>query len=271
MRNGSEVFVMKKARREKGKPGNAAAPEEQPAETPAAKAAKPGGPVAAPPQPDMAAVLKEMENALFAVKFYPVAVNEESKNEALRKLEGIYAGGSETVRQMLIYMLHENLSQSMELKTMHTLEYFRARGQGAGDPAQHRMSVYRAIFNYNTSLEGLLEFIRLLGRLRGGDDGIKLLTYHYSHLCAAENEASHVLRNAILESLGNSESKYALLALLDYAEYTDSERSFGRIVSALSEWEDRLESLGMPEIEKEAVRERLKRIVTSDFGGSHYG
>jgi hypothetical protein len=237
---------------------------------PAAAGVPEGGERITVDQKDMASVLKEIESAVFAVKFYPVAVNEGSKDEAIAKLEGIYASGSETVRQMLIYTIHENLSASIELKTMHTLEYFKMKGQGA-DPAQQRMNVYRAIFNYNTSLEGLLEFIRMLGRMRGSDDAVKLLTYHYSHLCSVENEASHVLRNAMLESLGSSESKYALLALLDYAEYTDSERSFSRIVSALSEWEDKLGPMKMPAKEKGVLMERLKKIVTSDFGGSHYG
>ncbi len=218
----------------------------------------------------MAALLKEIDAAMFSVRFYPVAVNEQAKEEALAKLEGIYSKGSETVRQMLMYMIHEYLATSVDLKTIHTLEYFKMKNPGT-DSAQQRMNVYRAIFNYNTSLEGLIEFVKLLGRLRGSDDAVKLLTYHYSHLCFIENEASHVIRAAILDSLGKAESRYALRALLDYAEYTDNERSFGRIVSALIEWEEKLDSLKMPEKEKHEVKEKLKKIVTSEFGGSHYG
>jgi hypothetical protein len=223
-----------------------------------------------PAQQEMAALLKEIDAAMFSVRFYPVAVNEQAKNEALAKLEGIYSKGSETVRQMLMYMIHEYLATSVDLKTIHTLEYFKMKNPG-NDQAQQRMNVYRAIFNYNTSLEGLMEFVKLLGRLRGSDDAVKLLTYHYSHLCSIENEASHVLRASILDALGKAESRYALLALLDYAEYTDSERSFGRIVSALIEWEEKLDSLKMPEKEKHEIKEKLKKIVTSEFGGSHYG
>ncbi len=232
--------------------------------------AQPAGAEPSAQGPDMASLLKEIEGAMFSVRFYPVAVNEEAKNAALKKLEKIYAEGSETVRQMLIYMIHEYLATSSELKTMHTLDYFKMKTP-ASNSAQQRMSVYRAMFNYNTSLEGLLEFIRLLGRLKGGDDAVKLLTYHYSHLCAYENEANHVLRAGILESLGKSESKYALLALISYAEYTDSERSFSRIVNALMDWEERLGSLKMPESERNGIREKLKKIISSDFGGSHYG
>jgi len=238
-------------------------------------AAEPGAGAEPPKPPDpaqqeMAALLKEIDAAMFSVRFYPVAVSEQAKDEALAKLEGIYSKGSETVRQMLMYMIHEYLATSVDLKTIHTLEYFKMKNPGT-DSAQQRMNVYRAIFNYNTSLEGLIEFVKLLGRLRGSDDAVKLLTYHYSHLCFIENEASHVLRASILDSLGKAESRYALRALLDYAEYTDNERSFGRIVSALIEWEEKLDTLKMPDKEKHEVKEKLKKIVTSEFGGSHYG
>lgn len=220
--------------------------------------------------PTMASVIKEAENAMFSIRFYPVAVNEQAKNEAINKLEQMYEKGSETVRQMLIYMIHETLATSVDLKIMHTFDYFKMKNP-ALDPAQQRMSVYRAIFNYNTSLEGLMELIRFLGRLRGSDDAAKLLTYHFSRFASMENEANHMLRAAILEALGNSESKYALMALLDYARYTDNERTFNRIVSALFVWEGKLDTLRLPAKEKDEIKKRLKEIVTSEFGGSHYG
>jgi len=218
---------------------------------------------------EMSAKLKEMDAAMFALRFYPVAVNAQSKDEAVKKLEKIYKESNETVRQMLLYMVHENLATSMDLKLIHTLEYFKMKNPGM-DASQQRMSVYRAIFNYNTSMEGLIEVIKMLGRFHG-DDAAKVLTYHYSHLCSVENEATHLLRAAILEALGDSESRYALLTLLEYARYTDSERVFNRIVSALLVWEEKLPKLKMPEKEKEQIREKLKEIITSEFGGSHYG
>ena len=42
-------------------------------------------------------VVKEIEKALFAVKFYPVAVDEDAKNDALKKLESIY---------LILFLLH---------------------------------------------------------------------------------------------------------------------------------------------------------------------
>ncbi|HSB47725.1 MAG TPA: hypothetical protein VLD37_06970 [Candidatus Bilamarchaeum sp.] len=251
------------AREEKGKKQEPATPqsEQKPAETDPEKAKK---------QAELQSALKEIEGAMYALKFYPVAVKEEAKDEAVKKLADIYQKGNDTVRQMLLYMLHEVLSSSMDLKTMHTLDYFKAK-YPTQDPSSLRVHVYRAMFNYNTSLEGLIEVIMFLGRLRGSDDAVKLLTYHFSHLCSVENESSHMLRSAILDALGDSESRYALDALLDYAKYTDSERTFNRIVESLVKWEEKIATLKVPETEKQEIRSRLKEIITSDFGGSHYG
>lgn len=219
---------------------------------------------------DVATVMKDIENAMFAVKFYPVAVDEDSKNAAIEKLEGTYNRGSETIRQLLLYTIHETLAASSELKMMHNYEYFKVRNPTA-DPAQLRMSVYRAMFNYNTSIEGLAELIRLLGRLKGSDDAVKLLTYHFSHLCSYESEASHMLRAAIIEALGESNSHYALKILLDYARYNDSERTLNRIVGALVEWDEKIDKLKIPDREKEKLRSRLQEIMTREKGGTHYG
>jgi hypothetical protein len=219
---------------------------------------------------EMAAKVKEMESAFFAVKFYPVAVNEDNKDEALQKLEKIYNDGSETARQLLLYMVHDNLCQSAELRVLHTYDYFKAKNP-AQDPGQLRMNVYRSMFNYHTSLEGLVEFIRLLGRLRGGDDAAKLLTYHFSHMSSQENAAHHMLRAAIIEALGKSESGYALKALLDYARYDDNEQMFQRVVTALSEWDGKIDSLKLTTKEKEHLRLKLTDVMTRQVGGeTHY-
>ena len=219
---------------------------------------------------EMAAVVKEIETAMFAVKFYPVAVDEASKDEAADKLVKIYNQGNDTVRQLLLYMVHETLATSSELKMVHTFEYFKARNPTM-DPAQLRMSVYRAMFNYNTSLEGLAEIIRLLGRLKGSDDATKLLTYHFSHLCSAESESTHMLRAVIIDTLGKSDSHYALKSLLEYAKYTDNEHLFNRVVSALVEWEEKIDRLKITDKEKEKLRSKLQEVVTKEARGSHYG
>ena len=218
----------------------------------------------------MEAVVKEIEEALFKIKFYPVAVDEDSKNKAMEKLEKIYKKGSETVRQLLLYMMHNYLASSAEMKLMHTYEYFKVK-RADQDPAQTRANVYRAIFNYNTSLEGITEAIRLLGRLNGGDDAAKLLTYHYARLGMMENEGNRMLRAAIIDALGSSESHYALKALLDYAKYCDNEITVNRLVSALIDWEEKLDGLNISSKEKKRLREKMREFITKEAKASHYG
>lgn len=219
---------------------------------------------------DVSSIVKQIEKSLFSIKFYPVAVDEDSKNESVKKLEKIYVDGNETIRQMLLYMIHGNLAQSSDLKVMHTYEYFKMKNP-AVDPSELRINVYRSMFNYNTSVEGIVELIRLLGRMNGSDDAAKLLTYHYARLCAHENEANRMLKAAIIESLGRSESHYALKALLEYARYNDNEQTINRIVSALIEWEEKLDNLKIKSKEKEKLREKLKEFITREGKASHYG
>ncbi len=218
---------------------------------------------------DAAATLKEMEKAMFAIRFYPVAVDEGTKDEAIKRLIKIYNRGDDTVRQMLLYMVHEALAKASEFRVMHTKEYFKVKKPNE-DPTRIRMEVYRAIFNYNTSAEGVCELCNLLSRLNK-DEASKLLTYHYSRLTMAENEGTHMLRAAIIDALGKSESRYALNALLEYAKYTDSDRTMSRIVNALLGWERKLEGMKLKPKEKEELLARLHETITKETGGSHYG
>jgi hypothetical protein len=218
----------------------------------------------------MEAVIKEIEDALFALKVYPVAVDEDNKNDALKKLEKIYKKGSETVRQLLLYMVHDQMAKTSETKMMHTYDFYKMKHPDK-DPAQLRMSVYRALFNYNTSLEGVTELIRLLGRMNGSDDAAKLLTYHYARYGSMETENNRVLRAAVIEALGESESHYALKALLDLAKYSDNESSISRVVNALIEWEEKIDELDVSKKEKKKLREKLKEFIERDSRASHYG
>ncbi|VVC04810.1 Uncharacterised protein [Candidatus Bilamarchaeum dharawalense] len=220
-------------------------------------------------QEEMNATVKEIENAMYALRFYPVAANEEAKNKAVEKLDEIYSKGNETIKQLMLYMIHENLAASSDLKIMHTYDYFKMKNPTL-DPGQTRINVYRAMFNYHTSIEGLVEMVNLLGRMQG-DDAAKLLTYHFSHLCAYESEANHMIRASILEALGNSESLYALRALLNYAKYNDNDRTFGRVVSALILWDKKMDKTKMTDHEKQAVRTKMKEYMNRDQSENHYG
>jgi hypothetical protein len=215
-----------------------------------------------------AQTVREIEQAVFHIKFYPVAVDEEAKNAAKDKIKEIYKKENETIKQLILYMIHEALSQIGELKTIHNFETFKKKFPTA-EPAQLRMHVYKAIFNYNSSLEGLIELINLLSEL-DGYESTKVLTYYFSFLSSTEVESAHILRNAIIDALGRSNSVYALKSLLEYAKYTDNEKLLQHIYAALVQWSARLEMLKIPKKEKEKLQEELRKIFISEFASSHY-
>ena len=213
--------------------------------------------------------LKEIEKAVYAIKFYPVVVDEQSKEDAMKKIISLYNSGEDTVKQMVLYMVHESLAKHAEFKVTHSYDYFKHKSP-THDPAQLRMNVYRAMFNYNNSLEGVIDMIRMLGEFRG-DDAAKLLTYHYSRACIHDSELNNTLRAVIIETLGRSESKYALKALLEYARYCESDRTINRIVAALIEWEERIDNMKIKAKEKEKLKKKLHEVITKEVGGTHYG
>lgn len=213
--------------------------------------------------------VKELEQAFFALKFYPVAVKEESKNEAKEKIKNHYMKSDDTVRQLVLYMIHEHLSQAGEMKNMYNFDFFKNRMQNA-DAGQIRMNVYRAMFNYNFSIEGLIELLKLLGEF-GGDDAAKLITYHFSFYSCIEVESMHMLRNAAIDALGESNSEYALHCLLRYAQYSDNDRMLARFAGALANWDKKIDGLKIPEKQREKLKTKLHEVMTMEFGDSHYG
>jgi len=215
--------------------------------------------------------LQKLEKAFFSIKFYPVAVKEKDMKDAISEIHKLYSAGDEPTKQMVIYFIHDFLSASVQLKFMQNQEFFQMKNRNS-DLGQVRMDVYRAMFNYNTSLEGLIAMIGLLASLDSGNsDNVKLLTYHYSHLSTIENEASRTLRNAILDALGECDSEYALNALLNYAKYTDDERILNRLAASLSVWMKKIEELKISEKDRRRISSKLQQVLSKELGSSHYG
>lgn len=217
----------------------------------------------------MGVIMKELDKAFFTIKFYPVASKEEAKNEAIAKIETYYKNEDEAIKQIILFMIHESIAQASDMRTMHDIEHFK-RKMPAADPGQLRINVYRSMFNYNNSLEGIVEFISLLSRLNG-DDAAKLLTYHFTFFCSIESESMKMLKNAVIDALGKSSSRYALYALLSYAKITDNDSTLGRIASALTEWDSKLDGLKISKKEKDRIIAETQYIMNLERGESHYG
>lgn len=219
----------------------------------------------------MSMTVKELEKAFYSVRFYPVAVKEDAKNDGIRKIREMYEEGDDAVKQLMLYMTHEYLSSILQFKIMHNFEFFKSKNPKI-EPGQLRMDVYRGMFNYNTSMEGIIEILKLLGELKGNaDDAAKVLTYHFTFLGTGESEANRVLRNTIIEALGNSQSKYALKSLIDYAKYSDDHMLLSRIAEALEKWDNKIDDLQIPVKEKKDLKKEMKGVLVRDKPARHYG
>jgi hypothetical protein len=226
------------------------------------KAAKRGGKATGP-------LLKEIEKAMRSVKLYPVAVNEAAKDAAVESLRKAYSKGGDSVRQHVLFLINEMIAQASDMRTVKTYEYFRAKAPKQA-PGALRMSVYREMFDYTSSVEGLVELVLLLGELEGNEPA-KLLSHFFSSLCASDSELNRMLRNATIEALGSSDSPYALKALMEYARLTDSDKLFGRMVGALSEWAGKIDTVELPADEKQEMKDELKDLMAKEEKPTQYG
>jgi HEAT repeat protein len=206
------------------------------------------------------ATLKSIERAMLSVRLHPVAVDEETKNKDLEKIKKIYSKGNDSVRQHIITLIREDLTKVTELRNLNNFDFYKAKYPKA-DPGQIRMNIYKDMFNSNTSIEGLIALIHLLGELDGPAPA-KLLTHLFTHFCSGEIEVNRILRNASIDALGKSKSPYALNALIKFAQHSDNEKILARLSGALVEWDDKLGSLKIKN--KEKLKHHLREVLTRE-------
>jgi hypothetical protein len=217
-----------------------------------------------------AATLKKIDRAIISLKLYPVAVTDEEKRESMKKIISIYEKSNDSVRQHILMILYEHISEANELRNIRNIQYYKEKNPKA-TPGAIRMNVYKDMFNYNTSLDGLVELIHLLGHLVGRGPA-KLLTHLFTHFCSSEVEISRVLRNAVIEALGKSSSSYALKALLRYTEYSDNEKILARLGSALMEWGEKIDELTISEEDKDRLKHKLQEsLMREEVSSKQYG
>lgn len=197
------------------------------------------------------------ERAMIEFFHYPVAKNRGEKQAAKRVMVESYLKGDEVVKQFILFLIHEQLSRAAGLRAMHNFAHFRKSLPKETGPGDVRKAVYRTMFNYTTSLEGLTELIGFLGEL--GDEGAaKVLSYHLSYYSSMDNPALGILRNSVADALSECTCSYALDVLLSQAKY--GERP-GRAVYALSKWEKKLSKMNLPEKEKKEYSKEIAKIM----------
>ncbi len=213
--------------------------------------------------------IDEVNDAMLKFNMYPVAAKEGAKDDALAALKRLYKEGDPSLRQIILYVLHETFSQFAEYRIAKNLDYFRKKLPQA-EASQHRLHVYRSMFNYSSSLEGLIEIVDLLSEL-GDDDSAKVLTHQFSFLCAYDNsEAARILRGAVVDALGKSDSVYALKALLSYVRNVENEQLGGRIISSIVEWKEKVHRLKLGQKEKDELMKKINDVVLMEREEGHY-
>ena len=194
------------------------------------------------------------ERAMVDFFLYPVAKNRMEKEAAKKVMHECYKKGDDVVKQFILFIAHEQLSRVAGLRMMHNFAHFRKELPKEADVSEVRKAVYRSMFNYTTSTEGISELIAFLGEI--GDDGAaKLISYHLSYYGTYDGPAMQILRNASMDALKNCHTTYALEVLLNYAKYSDRNE---RALYALGEWKGKARILPLN-------RRKLKLFFSYSF------
>ena len=212
-------------------------------------------------------LMKEGDRALSALLTYPVLRKREELEENRKKLLSIYRKGDAVVKQFLLFVIHEQLSRAAEMKVMQNFAFFKRIKGEAASVVDVRRAVYRSMFNYTTSLEGLAYLLSILGEI-GDDYASKVLSHHLSYYMAMEAPSLQMLRNSAIEALVECNSLYALDALLSYAKYSEKN---DRFLFALSEWERKLLEMKIPQKTRDEYIEEIHSLILGEHEKSaHY-
>ncbi|MBD3389845.1 hypothetical protein GF415_02715 [Candidatus Micrarchaeota archaeon] len=212
------------------------------------------------------ALMEPAEKAMISYFLYPVAKKRKEKEAAKEVIKEAYSKGDVVVKQFILFLAHEQLAKAAGIKTMHNFSHYRKSLPKESEMGEVRKAVYRTIFNYTTSYEGIVELLGLLGEL-GDETAAKLITYHLSYYSSMEAPVLQIFRNASLEALGACSCPYALEALINYAKYGEKT---DRAVLALSRWSKKLEATNMGAEEKAYYEKEIKKLLGGKGGHEYY-
>lgn len=199
------------------------------------------------------------ERAMVDFFLYPVAKNRMEKEAAKKVMLECYRKGDDVVKQFILFLAHEQLSRVAGLRVMHNFAHFRRELPKEADVGEVRKAVYRSMFNYTTSTEGVSELISFLGEI--GDEGAaKLISYHLAYYGAYDGTAMQILRNASVDALKNCQSGYALEVLLNHAKYSDRSE---RALYALGEWKNKIDHAKMAPEEKKIYKKQIEELLVT--------
>lgn len=213
-------------------------------------------------------VIGKIANNLQTILLYPVAASKEAKEEAKKNILKIYTREDDVIKHLIIYMINDRISKVEDAKYVHSYEFYRKR-LGDADQARVKKEVYRGMFHSNSSFDGQIELIRLLAEL-DGEEPIKLLNCYFTYFCSHETELARMLRNAIVEALGECTSSYGLRSLISIAKYCENENITSKAFQALSSFHERIDELKFKKEDKEEIKKELRELFGELKREKHY-
>lgn len=199
--------------------------------------------------------VREVNKLFMTLGFYPVAVDQVKKDETRAEIVKRYLSGNTNLRHNILHLIYENLTQYSDYKVPMNYGFFKSKHPQEA-PEKLKFAVYKTMFNYLSSIEGSLD---LLSMLKEFDDvaSAKLLTHLFNYFSINDSERFRILRNSIIDCLGDHNSPYALKTLLEYVNFVDSEKLFQRVLDSIVKWNDKLDKLPISKNDKKELKKSL--------------
>ncbi|MFA5050253.1 MAG: hypothetical protein WC501_04565 [Candidatus Micrarchaeia archaeon] len=210
--------------------------------------------------PELAKDLEELNKMFLTIGFYPVAADITKRDEAKNSIIQKYNKGGDVIKQNIVHLIFENLTQFWDFRVPFNFGFFKSKFPNE-EPKKLKLSTYRAIFNFYSSIEGSIFLISLLGELKDTTSA-KLLTHLFNYYSAFDSERFRMLRIAIIDALGESDSDYAIRTLITYANNTDSDRLTHKIFSVLMKWDEKIDSFKWESSEKRKIKKSLNELIS---------
>lgn len=216
----------------------------------------------AQPAPDQKRIekIREIDRLIITIYNYPAFTGYKKKEEAKKALVRMYKNGDQIIKNTILFILHEKLCAVKEYRDFHNFEGMKMRYK-EDDANKVRQGIFRRIFDYSGSLDGIFETFELLGKF---DDvfSIKLVSYHLSRYMLVNSFETQMLSEKAISILGESSNIYALRVLLFLAPFIyGKEKIIPVMADALLMWAEKVDRIKMSEKERSRLKKEIKKYV----------
>ncbi|MGB9719443.1 MAG: hypothetical protein ACPL06_02520 [Candidatus Anstonellales archaeon] len=212
------------------------------------------------PDPKKMEKIKEIDKLIITIYNYPVFTEYEKKEEAKKNLIKMYKNEDQVIKNTILFILHEKLCTAKEYRDFHNFEGMKMRYKEE-DANKIRQGIFRRVFDYSGSLDGIFETLDILGKF---DDvfSIKLVSYHLSRYMLVNSFETQILSEKAMSILGESNNTYALRVLLSIAPFVyGKERIVPIVADALSVWAEKIDRIKMNEKERNELKKEIKKYI----------